>query len=358
MIHDLYKLFLYSDDNFKQVGIYKKNNIFLGGFMENDRLLLAFVEWPERYTYSGVNIYDVQKGFDKPAKYIAIPPKSQSKPVDKLLTVQYTSDNYCVISTQETFFGVEAFTRYLCGGYAIGYAKPYFAKIEKNQMSLYKEINYGGEKYEDFEIRQIIYGTKLIHCLGKRHPKYVSQGVLPPDSSVVLYYAGYNPEERRIMQNGNIYKTISDPNSYDFGTVSLNVMKDKAFVAFTLHKHPYSGLLDGNIKQTSSDIYFFESDQPANTIKISEGFLPNVKFDSKGNVHVLATDSDGRLFIIRKDKDNKWTDKQFILKDVKISSDFLFKDKYIDAEFDKDGNLHVVYPANDGNIVYVKMKLD
>jgi hypothetical protein len=363
LLNDSQKLFLYNQSTLKTINKDKGKNKFIGAFLENNHVMLTFVVYAEDYTdyyrYSSINIYDVQKGFEKPVKSIRIPLKSQDKLPAKMITVPCSPHKYYVFDVQETFWGVGgALSRCLSGGHAIGYLKPYLAKIEQNKMSTYEEVEYDGERYEDFEIDQIVHGTQRIHCLGFRHPKYISQGILPPDSSIVLYYLDYNVEEGTNKQNRSIYEAKYDPGRHRFGTMSLNVVNDTAFAAFAFNKYPYGSWPHNDISQISSDIYFFESDKTAKAAKISEGFLPTVKFDSNGNVHVLGVDSEGQLFIINKKQDNDWSDNIIILKDVRLVSSFMYQEKYFDAEFDKDDNLHIVYPSNDGNITYVKMKLD
>ena len=356
LIDDLKHLFLYTQNNLKTVDIDRKNNIFLNGFVENDHAMLAFVISPERYRYSGINIYDIQKGFGKPAAYIKIPIKLQDTPLGRLIPVPQMPGKYYILSNQETFLGVEAFTRCLGGGHISGYAKPYLAEINNGEISEYKKIKYGGKKYEDFNIKEYVSTVEMIHCLGLRHPKE-HDGVLEPNSPVVLYYACYNPKEEQVVRSSNIYEIKSGPGSYKFGPLSLAVNDSNAFIVFSFHKYPFRGSPQNDIQKITSDIYYFQCDNNStvNAVKIAKGFVPLVKLDSAGNVYVFWLDYNGNI-VYKTKKDDRWSDERIILTGATMVSDVIFK-KYFSVEFDEDNNLHVVFRTSEG-IVYTKLKLE
>jgi hypothetical protein len=54
-------------------------------------------------------------------------------------------------------------------------------------------------------------------------------------------------------------------------------------------------------------------------------------------------------------KDGRWSEAEIILSDVGICPYVVYGRK-ISAEFDKDNNLHIIYPSND-NLIYAKVKL-
>jgi len=250
--------------------------------------------------------------------------------------------------------GTTRFTRYLCGGYCSGYAKPYLAEINKGKLSEYKVIRYGGEKYESFSVGECISNAKMIHCLGLRHPKS-HDGVIEPNSPMVLYYAGYNPNQEQVVQSSNIYEIKADPGNYDFGNLSLAVNDSNAFIVFSIYKCPFRGAPHSDIQKITSDIYYFQcgNNSNVNAVKIANGFVPLVKLDSMGNVYVFWLDYNGNI-VYKVKKDNRWSDERIILSNIMIPE--ILDHKYFSIEFDEENNLHAVFRTSEG-IVYTKLKL-
>lgn len=358
LVSDIKHNFLYTNNNLITIDRdYKK--YFINAFAENDRVKFVYCPilkeiWPGT---KSIDIYDVLKGLDKPAKSIEIPEKMQDNLPGELFTAPQMPGKYYVFCTEETFRGILAFTRYLCGGHAVGFAKPYLAEVEKGRISKYKEIKYGGKKNEDFFAKEIIIDAKMLHCLGFRQKHSPGKNYPPRNSPVILYYAGCDLKKKKVTQNHNVHEINCDPGSYDFGPLSMAYKDDEVFIVFSFHKYPFRGAPQNDIKQITSDIYYFQySDKTAgDTVQIAKGFMPLVKVDSIGNVYVFWSDYDG-TFVCKTKKDDKWSDEKIILADVDVLPSIIYR-KYVSVEFDSENNLHIVFPSN-GNIVYAKIKLD
>ena len=118
-----------------------------------------------------------------------------------------------------------------------------------------------------------------------------------------------------------------------------------------------------NIKDFKSDIYYWQGGYGSfgDVEKIASGFLPLVRVDFLGNVHVVWLSSDGGL-VHKVKRNGGWSGEKIILNNVDIYPDITYGTspdityRKISAEFDKDNNLNVIFPA-DGNLVRAKVKL-
>jgi|GEM_PF-2083366 len=347
-------LFLYKQNNLRTIDT--KERMLLNGFVEKDHVMLAFLVFHGNHTCPDIDVYDVQKGFDKPVESIEVNEKMKHGYPDKLIAIPQTPGKYYVFYTEEKFTPTRYLMLFLSGGHAYGNMKPYLAEVEKGRISRNKEIQYGGKRDESFHVKEIINDSKMIHCLGFRN-KDTPGPYIPRDSPYILYYAGYDLKEKKVTQNHNVYEINYDPGSYKFGPLSIACKDNEVFVAFSFYKYPYRGA-HFDIKQITSDVYYFQySDKTASdTVQIAEGFMPLVKVDSIGRVYVFWIDYDGNL-ICKIKKDDKWSDKKIVLTGIDILSPRIVCNKYISAEFDSENDLHIVFPSK-GKLVYGKVKLD
>jgi hypothetical protein len=360
LIYDQKNLFLYTNNNLS-ITAKDREKYFINAFMENDRVKFVYCPileeiWPGT---KSVDIYDVLKGLDKPETSIELTEDMQDELPGKLVTVPQMPGKYYIINS-ETKYTVAQFIRHvLSGGHGYGYNKPYLAEVDKGRISRYKKIKYGGKRVENFGIAKYIIDTDLMHCLGFRHEPG------PSASTVNMYYAGYNLQEKRVTQTANVYELIGGKgfDNKSFGPWSMTCKGDKVFVVLSLYKVPSPRelpLID-YIKQNmvDSNIYYFQHDGQSTTdaVKIAEGFSPLVRLDSDGNVYVFRVDYKGRL-IMKKKKKNEWSDDEIVLTKIDVLWSFVSERyKCINIEFDDENNLHIVFPSND-NIVYAKIKLD
>lgn len=348
-------IFLYMQNNLRRID--KKGRMLLNGFVEKDRVMFAFVVFRENHIYPCIEVYDVQEGFDAPIESVEIIEEMQDEFPEKLVAIPQMPSKYYIFYTREKFSLIQAFTHILSAGHSSGCAKPYLAQVERGKVSKYEEIKYGGKKVEDFFVKKSTIDTTMLHCLGFRQ-QYNPRNTFPPQNSrFILYYMGYDLEKKKVTQNHSVYEINYDWASYNFGPLSIGCKDDGVFVVFSFHEYPFRGAPQNEIKQITSNIYYFQySDKTASkTAHIAKGFMPLVKVDSLGNVHVLWIDHEGNLFHKTK-KDHGWTKEEVILNNVDIYP-AIVSTRYICAEFDKDNNLHVVFPS-DGDLIHAKVKLD
>jgi Neuraminidase (sialidase) len=118
------------------------------------------------------------------------------------------------------------------------------------------------------------------------------------------------------------------------------------------------------MENINSPIYYSQSNGKtfSKAEVIGQGILPLVRADSLGNVHVIWANSDGALVDKIKIGD-RWGTEQILLKG--IDPDYVWDKMYentsrfkkMNAEFDKDNNLYVVFISN-GQLVYAKIRVN
>jgi hypothetical protein len=346
--------FLYMQNNLRTID---KSGL-INGFIENDQVMLVFYEFhKESRRIKTILLYDAQKGLAEPIKAIEITKKMQDAFPLRILAVPQMPGKCYIFCSEEKFMGISAFTRYLCGGYAYGRVKPYLAEVEKGRISKYKEIRYGGEKNEDFHVKEVTGDGNMIRCLGFRGQDESGQPSPPLGSPYVLYYAGYDLKKKTVTQKHNVYEINYDGGSYNFGPLSIAGQDDGAFIAFSFYRRPFRGAPFKNLKQIKSEIYYFQSSDKSTdkAVQIAEGFMPIVKCDSAGKVCVLWVDYNGNI-VCKTKRGDEWAPAKIIATGIDMYPAAYFR-RYISAEFDSRDNLHLVFPSN-GNLLYAKVKLD
>jgi hypothetical protein len=325
--------------------IKKEYGVYVGGFVKNDQLILAFQK------DDNIVFYDVQNNF-KPTKTVKIGEKIKGLRLNKVVSLPATDDGYCVLANREGFpvNPVEFIGTVLSGGHGIYYQRPYIAGIEDDKIMQYRKMNYGGNRDESYYIEDVISGAKTIHLLGFRKRPQLDYKPKP----VNLYYTGYDVDKRKAVQTHSIMERESGGLN-EYGPLSMANKKDDIFIAFSWNIKPLGGFQD-NIKQFKSDIYYFQycNNVASKTIQIAKGFLPLIKLDSAGNVYVFYVDYEGNLVCKTKQGDT-WSKDRIILSGIDISGGIIGI-KYIAAEFDSEDNLHLVYPSK-GSLIYEKRKL-
>jgi hypothetical protein len=328
------------------VTVKNKYGVYFGEFIENDRLMLAFQK------DDNIVFYDVQNNF-RPTKFVKIGEKIQRLYLDEVVGMPGKEDQYCILASREEFpvNPVEFLGTMLSGGHGIYYQKPYIAGIEDDEISQYREMNYGGNRDEDYHIEDVISGTKMIHLLGFRDKPRLDNKPKP----VMLYYAGYDTNKEKVVQTHNIMERESNGGSYRFNSLSMACKNDDVYVVFSWIVTPAGGF-QNNIEQFKSDIYYFQyrNNTAGQTVQITKGFLPLVKLDLAGNVYVFWIDYTGNLVCKIKQGDT-WSKDKTILSGIDILPG-ITGSRYIVAEFDSEDNLHLVYPSK-GSLIYEKRKL-
>jgi hypothetical protein len=131
---------------------------------------------------------------------------------------------------------------------------------------------------------------------------------------------------------------------------------DNVFISFPLKTYAYRGASQNDVQKIRSDIYYFQyfNNIPGNTSQIGKGFLPQIRLDSHGTVHIFWVDYSGNL-VIKTKRGDTWDKEQNILNGIDLLPQITFQ-KCIAVEFDNEDNLHLVYPSK-GNLIYEKIKL-
>ncbi|MGA2914456.1 MAG: hypothetical protein ABSE89_00305 [Sedimentisphaerales bacterium] len=210
--------------------------------------------------------------------------------------------------------------------------------------------------------------------------------------SIMLYYSDYNLKKEKNTRNCKIYENTPGYNERtdtycDYGVLSTDTRDDDVFAVFSWVKWQrhragstmveYKGLQhkEGfNLNDVNSSIYFWQCNDKSygKAEKIAEGFCPLVRVNRFGIVHVFWIDRSGNI-VQKVKKDDKWSNEEIILKGINAKPIIYTKYSVIDdnqdkpeailytkffaAEFDKEDNLHAVYPTAEG-IVYTKLKLE
>jgi len=176
------------------------------------------------------------------------------------------------------------------------------------------------------------------------------------NSEIILCHVCFNLETMKVNQCHDIFKMTYDPGSYDIGTQSISCKNQNVFVVFTREEYAFRGAPRGNIQEIKSDIYYFQyfNDRTSDAVKIGKGFLPQVRFDSNGEVYVFYIDYSGNL-VVKKKENDCWSDNQIILSQIDLLPEITFM-KCLDVKFDNENNLHIVYPSK-GSLIYEKRKL-
>lgn len=354
IVHDTPFLYIHG----KLIKITREKGIFLDAFVADNHVMLAFME--------GENIvfYDAQDEF-KLINSIHIKNSKRFYP-HEVITVSDMSDRFYMLCGEVGFFSqpLKKLRHIMSGGHAgcDVYSTPYMMEIEGSDVLWCKKIKHDHGRDVTYLEEEFTGTPEMIHFLGFIQSQDPRTGLPLHDLPVVLYYAGYNLKEKKVTQSYSILEEIPRPSAYEFGPLSMAGKDDAAFVVFSLCKIPPCprkfNYID-SIKQgvAESNIYYFqyENGSASSAVKIAEGFIPLVKLDSVGNVYVFWVDHHGN-FIYKMKKDEKWSKKKMIFNGVDIMYSITEFD-YISVEFDKQDNLHVVFPSN-GNLVYAKVKLD
>jgi hypothetical protein len=256
----------------------------------------------------------------------------------------------------------------LSGGHGNYYDKPILAQIQGQTLLEYRKIPYGGKTDESYRIKEVLTGKDTIHLLGFRTQEQMGSAK-KPDTPVILHYAAYNVKKRKTVRTQNIYEdtprhelgtTSNEHINYSYGGLSADNLDDENVVvvfSWIRNRFIYKGnaITEGNI--ILSQIYYAQcgSGKFDGVEKIGEGFVPLVRVDSLGNVHVIWVNNNGAL-VHKVKKRGKWSNEEVFLDGVDNTSSKLFGN-YVCAEFDKDNILNVVFPSK-GNFVHAKVKFD
>lgn len=211
--------------------------------------------------------------------------------------------------------------------------------------------------------------------------------------SVILYYSDYNLKKEKNIRKHTIYQNTpgydKKTDTYsDYGVLSVDAKEGDVFAVFSWVKwqrhHAGSTMVEGqglkhkegfNLNDVTSDVYYWQCSDKSygKAEKIAEGFCPLVRVDILGDAHIFWLDHSGNI-VQKVRKDGKWRNEEIILSGVSASPAIIYTKycssvrdedrpeailytKFFAAEFDKDNNLHAIYPTAEG-VVYTKLKLE
>lgn len=254
----------------------------------------------------------------------------------------------------------------LSGGHGIRYRKPYLVEVRDEKLAKPRKLRYGGKIDESYVIRQVVHQEDLVHFLGFRMEEEAEWGPRKKQSKPLkLHHAAYDLKKKKVIQKHTIWandspKVEKDKNRlFFYGLFSMDALGNDVFVTFPWIRE--EGLTRRsapklNNKFISTVFYWQFSNGVASDVeKIAEEFNPLVRVDALGNVHLVWANRNGSL-VHKAKRNGVWSADRILVDKV----DMMFRitySKYISAEFDKDNNLHVVYPSG-GNLVHAVVKVN
>jgi hypothetical protein len=352
---------LYMNNDWIKVSKYGR---LLNGFLKDGQFYLAFhkdehivickvQEDIKPISHVRIN-YDLNKPLISPYYYRIVPVSGQQR-------LYYLLGS----SSQFPAHPLEFLSTLMSAGHGTYYAKPFLAQIQNNEMLKGRKIRYGWKIDETYIVEEVAYSKNSIHFLGfrGREASQLSGPVkFAKGKPVILHYANYEIKKKKTTRKHSIYENTprfdkDTKTDFDYGPLSIDNQGDNVFVVFSWVTSSWNETESNDTKGIISEIYYwqFYNDSPGDVEKIGEGFMPLVKVDLSGVVHVFWVNRKGGL-VHKARQDNKWSKEKIILNNVDISSG-IRTIRYISAEFDKDDNLNVVFPS-DENLVYAKIKLE
>jgi len=351
--------FLYVSDRWIKINEYGS---FLNGFLKEGQLYMAFEK------DGNIDVYKVKKDFELTSRIKIIDGPNilwRGAKFKRIFSVP-GEDNSYFLQGECGKFPTNPFELLFCftsGGHGIIYTKPILAEVKGGKMLRYLKFRYGGKLDESFIIKGAVRGKDSIDFLGFRQlekPAFGPNRYQP--WPVILHYADYDVKKKKVTGSYAICRNIPRydehiDSQFIYGGLSLDSLGDDVFVVFSWVEKKHVKEKGHDIKNIGSDIYYWQCSKNrfGDVEKIGNGFLPLVRADSLGNVHVIWVDGDGVLFHKMK-KDNSWGEESIVLSGINICHDPAFSG-HICAKFDKDNNLNIVYPSQD-NLIYIKVRLD
>ncbi|HTY86318.1 MAG TPA: hypothetical protein VMB80_02540 [Candidatus Acidoferrum sp.] len=249
------------------------------------------------------------------------------------------------------------------GGHGVYYVKPFMTEVQDGKPGKPQKLSYGGTRDETFYVKRVCQSGDWVHFLGFRQAERRAWGPREIEATpVILHHVAYDLKNRKVIQTSPIYtnspRSEADGNiwyRYDYGDFSMDAEGKDVFVAFVWAKfsHPANQSFTEE-KHIESNILYWDcrQNQAGQVEKITGGFLPVVRADSLGDVHLFYVNTNANLMHKAK-RNGVWQKEDVLVNRVEAKPYF----GTIAAAFDKNDNLHVVYPLN-GNLVYAVAKVD
>jgi hypothetical protein len=284
--------------------------------------------------------------------------------VDRVIPVPGPSNSYCLLACRWNLpvDPVDFAKTVLSAGHGISYWKPFLVEVQEGKLAKPQRLGYGGKIDESYYVKEVVQHGYLVHLLGLRQQEVPGWGSAKKEfESRMLHHAAYDLKKKKVIEANTIFtkapKIEKDKNSETlYGPLSVDALGNDVFVAFTWVRERLQPRPIPRDEIESSIFYWQHSDGTASDVeKIAEGFLPLLKVDSSGTVHLLRVDK--RASLVHKAKRNgKWDKDRVLVKNLDMDNGTIFK-KCVSAEFDKNNNLHVVYPLG-GDLVHAVVKVN
>lgn len=257
---------------------------------------------------------------------------------------------------------VEFLVNFFSGGHGIGYAKPFLIEIQDDKPAKPRKLRYGRKIDESYYIKKVVQHEDFVHFLGLRMQEERDWGPEKMESKPeILHHAAYNLEKKKVVNTHTICTKIPwaeiDKNILSFyGPLSMDALSNNVFVVFSwieerIKPRPIP------IKDINSTIFYWQYSNgiAIDAEKIGDGFLPLVRVDSSGSVHILWVDKNASL-IHKVKRNGKWGNYSILVKNLEVDYSVIVRGS-VTAEFDSADNLHIVYPSG-GTLVHSILKVD
>jgi hypothetical protein len=276
-----------------------------------------------------------------------------------IIPVQEQNDLYYLLTAKSEFpINLREFIYdFTSGGHGIYYVKPFLAKVQDGKIGKFTKLEYGGKIDETYYIKQVTQNDNVIHFLGfRQQEKRASGNTSDQFTPVILHHIAYDIKKNKVTEADSVYTDTPRWQEekgiryrYSYGDYAMDAIGDNSFVAFAWHKY---------IAQTNqlikSDIFYWDYNQGKAGMPeiIADGYLPVVKADSLGNIHLLYVNDKANLMHKVKQK-GIWQKENVLINKVDAKPGL----NNIACVFDKNNNLHVIYVSN-ATLMLAKIKFD
>ena len=281
----------------------------------------------------------------------------RTAPGTNVIPVPGTGNSYYLSASRSVspIHPVEFLKNIISGGHGIYYVKPILIEVQDGKIGKSQKLRYGGKRDETYYIRKVVPRGDLVHFLGIRQQERPASGTPKKKfTPVILHHFAYDLKKKKVTQTNPIYTATPrfEKNTrirYYYGDISIDALGDNVFVTFSWQKRTIE-----TDQYIESNILYWDYNQgnASEVEKIADGFLPIVKADSLGNVHLIYVNNEANL--MHKVKRKGVWQQEDVLVDRVDTKPYI---ENIAVAFDKDNNLHVVYPSG-GKLVHAKVKLD
>ena len=315
-----------------------------------------------------ISIYKVRNGIELVDSIAVKGPfgtRMTIEDVDRVIPVTETSHSYYLLADGSCFpvKPLEFLFDFFSAGHGIYYSKPFLIEVEDGKLAKPRKLRYGGKVDESYSIKQVRqYDDDLVHFLGFRSQEERAWGPEKREfKPVILHHAAYNLKKKKVLKTHAIYKNTpeveKDKNSETlYGPLSIDALHNDVYVVFSWIQHRLQPR-PIPVNDVKSTIFYWQYNAgvSGDVEEIADGFVPLVKVDSSGNVHIFWINKNASL-VHKVKKKGVWGKDRILVDRVDLMSSVAYG-KYIAAEFDNDDKLHVVYPSG-GTLVHSVLKVD